>query len=140
MVACATASLRRTTVDNNHLTQQGSPTLEGTPPNPGVSGSAPGTLRTLSWSPIHKDVGTLDGGWFALASGAEGRALWYAGVGPVPPGIVPRHLTKDAFVALRDGERMGDGTIRWEGQRWSIADVGEGHRMVAHLVREGIPA
>jgi hypothetical protein len=109
------------------------------PPNPGVQANTLAVVRRLSWSPVEDDVGELVGGWLVLAACSEGRALWCAGEGHAPVGLAPRLIAKDAFVAMRDGRWLQDGSLAWQNQRWTLADVAEGGQLVARLAIE-VPA
>lgn len=111
-----------------------------TPPNPGFQASALATVRRFTWVPVEEDIGELRGGWLALGSAADGRALWCAGEGPAPAGITPRYVAKDAFTAMRDGAVTQDGGLSWQGRHYTLADVGEGARSVARLVAESSAA
>lgn len=110
------------------------------PPHPGFESNTLSLVRRLSWSPVDGEVGQLEGGWLALAGSPDGAALWCADAGHAPTGIAPRLVSKEAFEAMRDGKREPDGSLLWQGKRWTLADVAEGSRLVARLVSEGTAA
>lgn len=111
-----------------------------TPPHPLFAPDTLAVVRRLSWSPVEGDIGQLGGGWLALACVAAGPVLWCAGESHAPVGILPRYVAKDAFTAMRDGQMTQDGSLVWNGQRFVMADVAEGARLVARLIAEGVAA
>jgi hypothetical protein len=111
-----------------------------TPPHPLFAPDTLAVVRRLSWSPAEGDIGQLVGGWLALAGSAGEPVLWCAGEQHAPAGIMPRYVARDAFMAMRDGRVIHDGSLVWNGQRFVLADVAEGVRLVARLVAEGVTA